>query len=167
VGNLSAHLQALRQRLRIPLAIPILLLGLLVLILVGRLGIGGGSTPTPLTSTSGTTMQPPLAQVQVPNMEGRPLAEAQQRFAALGLPTSAHDTDPTTPGSVVVSQEPPAGTLVPRGSAVGLRTALVTPALCAALADIPDTDVALFPALTSPRQLASLDAAAQVAPSEL
>jgi hypothetical protein len=55
--------------------------------------------------------------------------------------------------------------MVPGGSPVGLRTALVTPALCAALAGVPDTDQTFFPA--SPGLLARLDATAVVAPPTL
>lgn len=98
-------------------------------------------------------------------MQGHLVAKARQRFAAAGLPASPADGDPTWPGSVVVSQEPPAGTLVPRGSAVGLRTAVVTAALCAALAGVPDTDDGFAPAPAG--LLARLDGAAAVAPAEL
>jgi PASTA domain-containing protein len=157
------------------MAIPALLLGLLALALVGRSGIGVASSgagtlaPKPATTSvvplgEATTLpQPP--QVRVPDVEGRPLAEAWQLFAEVGLPASAHDPDPAVPGSVVVSQEPPGGTMVPGGSPVGLRTALVTPALCAALAGVPDTDQTFFPA--SPGLLARLDATAVVAPPTL
>lgn len=113
------RLRALRRRVRIPMAIPALLLGLLALALVGRSGIGVASSgagtlaPKPATTSvvplgEATTLpQPP--QVRVPDVEGRPLAEARQLFAEVGLPASAHDPDPAVPGSVVVSQEPPGG----------------------------------------------------------
>jgi hypothetical protein len=145
-----------------------------VLALVGRSGIGvdsGAGTPAPTSATisvvplGDTTTLPQPAQVRVPDLEGRPLVEARQRIAEVGLLASAYDPDPTVPGSVVASQEPPGGTMVPRGSPVGLRTALETPALCAALADVPDTDQTFLPA--SPRLLARLDAAAMVAPPTL
>jgi hypothetical protein len=169
------RLRALRRRVRIPMAIPALLLALLALALVGRSGIGvhrsGTGTPAPKPATisvvplGDTTTQPQPAQVRVPDVVGRPLAAARQLFAEVGLPASAHDPDPTVPGSVVVSQEPPGGTMVPRGSPVGLRTALVTPALCAALAGVPDTDQTFFP--PSSGLLARLDAAAVVSPATL
>jgi hypothetical protein len=162
------RLRALR-RVRIPLAISALLLGLLALILVGRSGIGvdsarpgtPGSKPTSIIGEP--TTQP--VQVRVPDVEGRPLAEARRLFAEVGLPASAYDPDPTGPGSVVVAQEPAGGTMVPPGSVIGLRTALVTPALCAALAGVPDTDQAFFPVAS--RLLARLEAAAVVAPPPL
>jgi hypothetical protein len=162
------RLRALR-RVRIPLAISALLLGLLALILVGRSGIGvdsarpgtPGSKPTSIIGEP--TTQP--VQVRVPDVEGRPLAEARRLFAEVGLPASAYDPDPTGPGSVVVAQEPAGGTMVPPGSVIGLRTALVTPALCAALAGVPDTDQTFFP--VAPRLLARLEAAAAVAPGPL
>jgi PASTA domain len=157
------------------MAVPALLLGLLALALVGRSGIGvdgsGAGTPAPKPATisvaplGDTTTLPQPAQVRVPDVEGRPLVEARQRFAEVGLPASAYDPDPTVPGSVVVSQEPPGGTMEPGGSPVGLRTALVTRALCAALAGVPATDQTFLP--PSPRLLARLDAAAVVAPPTL
>lgn len=48
-----------------------------------------------------------------------------------------------------------------RHPSIGLRTALVTPVLCAKLAGVPDVDTGFFP--PSPRLLAPLDAAAKVA----
>jgi len=54
---------------------------------------------------------------------------------------------------------------VPARSTIGLRTALVTPALCATLAGVPDVDTGFFP--PSPRLLARLDAAAKLAPQTL
>jgi PASTA domain len=168
-------LRPLRRRVRIPLAIAALLLGLLALTLVGRFGTGversGAGTSAPKPATIGvvplgeTTTQPQPFQVRVPEVEGRRLAEAWQLFAEVGLLASAYERDPMEPGSVVVSQEPPGGTMVPRGSSVGMRTALVTPALCAALVGVPDTDQTFFP--VSPRLLAKLGAAAGVAPPTL
>jgi len=167
-GKMRERLQALGRRVRIPLAVPALLVGLLVLV-VGRLGVGGSGpgtrTTQPATSGSAAITTLRLAGVRVPDVESRPLAEARRRFAAVGLPASAANDDPTGPGSVVVSQEPTGGTLVPGGSVVGLRTALVTPALCAALAGVPDTDDGFAPA--SPGLLARLQTAAVVAPLEL
>ncbi len=55
--------------------------------------------------------------------------------------------------------------MVPARSTIGLRTALVTPALCATLAGVPDVDTGFFP--PSPRLLARLDAAAKLAPQTL
>lgn len=170
--KMRRRLQALRRHTRTRLAVPALLvlLGLLALTLLGRFGIGAGSgadtrATQPATTGSATITTLRLAGVRVPDVEGRSLAEARRRFAEVGLPASAYEADPTGPGSVVVSQEPAAGTLVPRGSVVGLRTALVTEALCAALVGVPDTDGGFAPA--PPGLLDRLDAAARVAPSEL
>jgi PASTA domain len=163
------HLEALRRRERTPLAISAaLLLGLLVLVVAGRSGIGGQATPlsTANRDTTVASVGRP-AQVRVPDAANRPLPEARQRLAAVGLPASAQRGDPTEPGSVVVSQEPAAGTMVAWGSPVGLRTALVTPTLCDALAVVPYPDGASFPGLRSPGQVAGLHAAAALAAPEL
>lgn len=77
----------------------------------------------------------------LPNVEGLPLAQAQEQLEFLGLHgelVSGPDwSDPTDPQAVVVHQEPPAGTLVPRGAVVGFRTALITKSLCDVFTDVP------------------------------
>jgi hypothetical protein len=77
----------------------------------------------------------------LPNVEGLPLAQAQEQLEFLGLqgePVSGPGwSDPTDPEAVVVRQKPPAGTLVPRDAVVGFRTALITPTLCDVFTEVP------------------------------
>lgn len=75
--------------------------------------------------------------------------------------------DPDGPDAVVVSQAPPAGTTVARQDVVGLRTAVVTPELCAVLAPLTDHDgdaasLAAIPAFEATIRGASTTAGAEL-----
>jgi hypothetical protein len=121
-------------------------------------------TAQPPATSAGTAGTRPR-EVTVPDVTRRPLDQARRLLTTAGLVATVNHGDPTGPGSVVVAQEPPGGSVVPARSTIGLRTALVTPALCATLAGVPDVDTGFFP--PSPRLLARLDAAATVAPQTL
>lgn len=93
----------------------------------------------------GTTSTPTDQQVHVPDVVGLELDEAQQILRALDLEGRAVSgtfegrawQDPDDPDAVVVSQAPPAGTLVRPSEIVGFRTALIDPELCAVLTELP------------------------------
>lgn len=80
-------------------------------------------------------------KVPVPDVQGLSLTRAEQALRATGLtggPTSGPGwEDPDEPEAVVVSQEPPPGTLVEHGDEVGFRTALINPELCAVFTQLP------------------------------
>lgn len=80
-------------------------------------------------------------EVPVPDMQWLTLKRAEQTLRATGLtggPASGPGwEDPDEPEAVVVGQKPPPGTLVEHGDAVGLRTALINPDLCAVFTQLP------------------------------
>jgi hypothetical protein len=121
------------------------------------------TSQSPATSAGTASTRP--RQVTVPDVTRRPLDQARRLLTTAGLVAAVNHGDPTGPGSVVVAQEPPGGSVVPARSTIGLRLAVVTPALCATLAGVPDVDTGFFP--PSPRLLARLDAVAKVAPQTL
>jgi PASTA domain len=110
--------------------------GLAVLVVAGRLLPTIPSDSRPATSTSagvpvGTVRVIPLGVVptstvvggvRVPNALGHTLARATRLLRTEGLRGVAAEHDPQLGSAVVVSQEPPAGVLVPRGDVVGFRT---------------------------------------------
>jgi hypothetical protein len=78
-------------------------------------------TPTPpATATPRTTPTPPPGQVYVPNVVGLTEDQAQQTIKNAGLNTTYvnYQTFPYQAPGHVLSQQPPAGTLVPRGTTV-------------------------------------------------
>jgi tRNA A-37 threonylcarbamoyl transferase component Bud32 len=78
-------------------------------------------TPTPpATATPRTTPTPPPGQVYVPNVVGLTEEQAQQTIKNAGLNTTYvnYQTFPYQAPGHVLSQQPPAGTLVPRGTTV-------------------------------------------------
>jgi PASTA domain len=110
--------------------------GLAVLAVAGQLlpTIPSGSrpaTPTSAGGPAGTVRMIPLREVptstvvggvRVPNAIGHTLAQATSVMRAAGLRGLATEHDPQIGTAVVVSQEPPAGVLIPRGDVVGFRT---------------------------------------------
>jgi hypothetical protein len=113
-----------------------LLAGLAVLVVAGRLlpTIPSTHRPAPPTSAgvpAGTVRVIPLREVptstavggvRVPNVIGRTLARATSVMRTAGLQGVATEHDPQIGTAVVVSQEPPAGVLIPHGGVVGFRT---------------------------------------------
>jgi PASTA domain len=113
-----------------------LIAGLAVLVLAGRLLPTTPSAHRPATPTSagvpaGTVRIIPLRDVptstivggvRVPDAIGHTLARATSVMRTASLQGVATEHDPQPPAAVVVSQEPPAGVLVPPGSVVGFRT---------------------------------------------
>jgi hypothetical protein len=113
-----------------------LVAGLAVLVVAGRLlpAIPSAHRPAPPISAgapAGTVRVIPLREVptstvvggvRVPNAIGRTLARATSLMRTAGLRGVAAEHDPQIGPAVVVSQEPPAGVLVPRGDVVGFRT---------------------------------------------
>lgn len=104
-----------------------LILGLAVLVVVGRLLPTAPSTPRPTTTSAATTSAsitapPTSAGIPVPDAIGQTLAKATTAMRVAGLRGEATDRDPQRPTAVVVAQEPPAGVLVPPGSVIGFRT---------------------------------------------
>jgi hypothetical protein len=113
-----------------------LLAGLAVLVVAGRLLPAIPSAHRPATPISagvpaGTVRVIPLREVptstvvggvRVPNAIGHTLARATSVMRTAGLQGVATEHDPQIGTAVVVSQEPPAGVLIPRGDVVGFRT---------------------------------------------
>lgn len=87
--------------------------------------------------------------VEVPDVTGLPVAEAKQVLKRAGLKGAVVSgyverdgkrvpwSDPDGPDAVVAAHEPPAGSRVPRGSVVGLRTAAMDRELCSVFTEIP------------------------------
>lgn len=65
-------------------------------------------------------------RVAVPNLVGLTLREAEA-VAAGSVRLSVMDGDPVSKQATVIAHEPPAGSSVPAGAVVGLRTAIVEP----------------------------------------
>jgi hypothetical protein len=86
----------------------------------------------------GTFTVDPPAGVYVPSVMGFTLGDAGAALERLGLRGAPADGDPTEVDALVVAQEPPPDVRVSPGDVVGLRTAVVTPELCAVLRDLPD-----------------------------
>jgi hypothetical protein len=113
-----------------------LVAGLAVLVVAGWLLPTTPSLQRPATSISpgapaGTVRIIPLRDVptstvvggvRVPNAIGHTLARATSLMRTVGLHGVAFERDPQISTAVVVSQEPPAGVLIPRGDVVGFRT---------------------------------------------
>jgi PASTA domain len=116
--------------------VAILVAGLAVLVVAGRLlpAIPSAHRPAPPTSAgvpTGTVRVIPLREVptstavggvRVPNAIGHTLARATSLMRTAGLHGGASERDPQIGTAVVVSQEPPAGVLIPRGDVVGFRS---------------------------------------------
>lgn len=171
VDRLRRRARRLRRRRRAAVTTAALLA--IALVPVGLAGVRQLRAPPawPVQAPTVTTQPPATSagtrprQVTVPDVTRRPLDQARRLLTTAGLVAAVNDGYPTGAGSVVVAQEPPGGSVVSARSTIGLRTALVTPALCATLAGVPDVDTGFFP--PSPRLLARLDAAAKVAPETL
>jgi beta-lactam-binding protein with PASTA domain len=104
-----------RERLGSTARLAVPALAILVLLLVaGRLVVTLSSLPSP-TSASGSV-------VGVPDVVGRQLGQAQAVMREAGLVGAAYERDPQGSDSVVVAQQPHAGSAVPLGSTVGFRT---------------------------------------------
>jgi PASTA domain len=113
-----------------------LLAGLAVLVVAGRLlptipSAHRPTTPTSARVPAGTVRVIPLGEVptstvvgvvRVPNAIGHTLARATSLMRTAGLRGVATEHDPQIGTAVVVSQEPPAGVLIPPRSEVGFRT---------------------------------------------
>jgi hypothetical protein len=107
--------------------VAMLLVGLAVLAVAGRLLPSAPSTQRP--ATTGAASAPAIRTApgntrgySVPDALGRTLAQAERVMRTAGLQGRAYERDPQGRDAVVVAQEPPAGVLVPPGSAVGFRT---------------------------------------------
>jgi PASTA domain len=99
--------------------------GLAVLVVAGRLLPVRPDAGSPAATTGGVAVvgtSIPRAQVLVPQVVGRTLADARTVMRKAGLPSDAVDMDSQAPGAVVVAQEPPAAIRVPPGSPIGFRT---------------------------------------------
>lgn len=110
--------------------VAMLLVGLAVLAVAGRLLPSAPSTRRPATTAATGAASAPAIRTApgntrgyaVPDALGRTLAQAERVMRAAGLQGGADERDPQGRDAVVVAQEPPAGVLVPPGSAVGFRT---------------------------------------------
>jgi beta-lactam-binding protein with PASTA domain len=83
-----------------------------------RLDISKGPPPT---SPPVPTNPPPGKQVKVPNVVGEDQTTAQKRLQRNGLKSSVSYIASSKPVGTVVSEQPPAGTTVKRGSRVALN----------------------------------------------
>ena len=110
--------------------VAMLLVGLAVLAVAGRLLPSAPSTQRPATTAATGAASAPAIRTApgntrgyaVPDALGRTLAQAERVMRTAGLQGGADERDPQGRDAVVVAQEPPAGVLVPPGSAVGFRT---------------------------------------------
>jgi hypothetical protein len=116
--------------------VAVLVAGLAVLVVAGWLlptipSAHRPATPTSAGVTAGTVRVIPLRDVptltvvggvRVPNAIGHTLARATSLMRTVGLHGVAFERDPQIGTAVVVSQEPPAGVLIPRSDVVGFRT---------------------------------------------
>jgi len=94
-------------------------------LVISQAPTGGASAVTGSTVTLLVSLGPAGVQVSVPDVVGRPLADAQSRIAAVGLTstvTSAHNANVKV--GAVISQSPVRDTLVPSGSNVALVVSL-------------------------------------------
>jgi beta-lactam-binding protein with PASTA domain len=87
---------------------------LVLLVLVGWLVVALSSLRSPTNASRSVP--------GVPDVVGRQVGQAQAVLRKAGLVGVAYERDPQGADSVVVAQEPPAGSTVPRGSVVGFRT---------------------------------------------
>jgi hypothetical protein len=102
--------------------VALVLAGLAVLVIAGRVLSSPPSQRHHAAASPSATAPPTVPAVRLPDLVGRTLGQAQQRLRTRGLQGVASDHDPQTPDALVVAQKPPAGTLIPPGSVVGLRT---------------------------------------------
>jgi hypothetical protein len=111
----------LRRRLQFAIALVLAA----VLLLVGGAVVGWEvrSHRKPSHETTGTSVPIENEQhIAVPSVLGLSLREAQVLLARSRLAGVAYERDPFGGTSLVVAQEPPAGTIVSAGTVVGLRT---------------------------------------------
>lgn len=77
------------------------------------------------SAATGQCVEGEGGEVDVPSVVGLGVEEASAAIRAVGLAIAGdgvEDGDPTGPLAVVTAQEPPAGSAVPAGACVGLRT---------------------------------------------
>jgi beta-lactam-binding protein with PASTA domain len=87
---------------------------LVLLVVAGRLVVTLSSLPSRTGVSRSVT--------GVPDVVGRQLGQAQALMRKAGLVGVAYERDPQGVDSVVVAQEPPAGSTAPLGTTVGFRT---------------------------------------------
>jgi beta-lactam-binding protein with PASTA domain len=85
-----------------------------LLVVAGRLLVTLASLPSPANASRSVA--------GVPDVVGRQLGQAQAVMRKAGLAGVAYERDPQGSDSVVVAQEPSAGSTAPLGSTVGFRT---------------------------------------------
>jgi len=105
----------MRERLgsTVRLAAPALAV-LVSLVVVGWLVVALSSVRSPTSASRSVA--------GVPDVVGWHVGQAQAVMLKAGLVGVAYEPDSQGSDSVVVAQEPPAGSTVPRGSVVGFRT---------------------------------------------
>ena len=82
-----------------------------------------GGAQAPLHSVVHLTVRGAARGVTLPIVADLPLARARRRLVAAGLAVTAHDVEqPTRATDVVVSSDPPPGSVLPRGGIVALLT---------------------------------------------
>jgi len=87
--------------------------------------VGGASAARGSTVTLLVSLGPAGVQVRVPDVVGRPLADAQSRIAAVGLTSTVTSANnPNVKVGEIISQSPARDTLVPLGSNVALVVSL-------------------------------------------
>ncbi len=104
------------------LTVALVLAGLAVLVIAGRVLPRPPSGRQHAAASPTSTPAPTAPAVRLPDLAGRTLSQAQQQLRTADLQGLASPHDPQTPDALVVAQEPPAGTRIPPGSVVGLRT---------------------------------------------
>lgn len=112
-----------RKARRLVLAGSTAMILLVVLGALSALGLSGGETTTTSTTSSSSTSVSEPTTVNVPDLAGKPIAEAQSTLTELGLTSAVVEQEnPATPGTVVGS-DPAAGTAVAEGGTVTLTVA--------------------------------------------
>lgn len=101
-------------------------------VLVTLIGVGAfalaGDDATRLTTDGPRTAEAPVAgEETVPDVVGSAVGRARRTLRDAGLVLSVSPGSPAVDGAVIVASEPGAGSDVPQGAIVGVRTALPDP----------------------------------------
>ena len=75
------------------------------------------------TATTNVTTAPAVAQVALPDVKGRTLADARSALQSAGLKTAVTQVTSTQPAGTVVDEAPKPGVKLPKGSTVTLSVA--------------------------------------------
>lgn len=101
---------------------PWLLGGLVIIGLMVFLGFGADSIPTDEDDVASDPTLPPAPQFEVPDVTGSHIARVDELFATAGIALDGFDAgwvaSEARPPGIVLSQDPPAGSLIEEGDAI-------------------------------------------------